>query len=1253
LFSGRIYDIYDKGTDIKSADYSKRRLVPIEDFAVGIPPIVKTYTTTNLPSTGKYVKRWTRDPFFVELKDAQNKLVYPNLAALQSEFYADKNGDNYHPIGYPLYLEAAVDYAGDDNTVNNDYHFLNQTVYFVINETTGDFIRVPLTQVSEVAPLNEVFRATVELVPDLSRRNQNPLLRRTAEGLQNWGTGPFLLENLYRNAYKEDGGALRGRKYIADSKEFATVPDLFSNRPGMPASNFLNGVSNTTFFGGEKFTALPVNVGDVVRIISRTILWRDGANTAYTNGISFKISGSTEPPIFTGNIPAMEKTTPVEFQDKIFISEDRSYPAEFGKEYSKLTDVQSRGRDSVASITAIDVNKFYDPLSFETNNWSAKYAQLTYDWSVDGSTGLYRWVRVDTLKATEGPWWQARGYLHVFGTPINPYVVPGGESIKVGAANYPPNYRTYDYLLKAGIAQDVLDRFIETFPGYYSSPIYDNPNARFLQQDTINFGRNYRTEKEFKIFVVDSVPRFLDPGETELGPVKVVKNLTTREIGDLNYTPSVYTCNVTSSGKLIANLTDKLRFQFDLNTDDEIEDKYAEDNHDWKFPYGRTAYGFATTSVRPMEGDTSVIDTVWYDGDQFGQDKEGQVIIQTKPAWMSYANMHMYGKDNDPDKFASDFTTYGRLNIRVPRAQVLPYLTPSANNNNAMNTDTMFVVAVNDGHAGISYKRLDLFVNFQPQILTAALPDAVEGSEYNPQLMDSSKQIKFYDPNFGQKHRFQLIYTDDSRASIAIDDCFSDAGTYDLAAVKTTPKWLKINRETGLLYGTPGVKDAPATITVTVVIEDENGLRHLKQVPMKVVPVNHDPKLAAVPAVKCVDFDSKYEDYIKVKDLDLYRNNSDESLTLKLLDGRNNPITADLLDFEPKVITGNGTADSVMVRIFTNNFKLNPEADGKITIKVVVTDKAGKTAELIYRLQISLETDFICNINIKNARGANQVLQFGTSSLSNSKDGVTTGDGTDSPNFLGILDYQLCEFELPPLPPQDVFDARWSIPLRNGTLRNIYPVALPNQEKEQIYKARFQAGGENGQSSPFYPVTISWRPKQVPDTKNTTANPTGSVWYLRDFSSQGNYFSFEMTDPGKNFIKKADIISGFNTLDAELFEVVVANPSLNAFVIVHDWANSVDNNDGVINGISAVSPNPVNNSSITYGVTKSSDVRLEVVDMLGNTIATLVNEYKTIGTYSANWNGIDQSGKALPAGTYTLRLVSGNGSTTYPVVIVR
>jgi len=107
---------------------------------------------------------------------------------------------------------------------------------------------------------------------------------------------------------------LAGRKYIADKSEFATVPNLFSNRPDMPESNLVNNISNTTFYAGEKYGALPVNVGDTVRIISRTTLWREGPNAAFEKGVSFVVTASTEPPYFTGNVPKILNNTPQNLQ---------------------------------------------------------------------------------------------------------------------------------------------------------------------------------------------------------------------------------------------------------------------------------------------------------------------------------------------------------------------------------------------------------------------------------------------------------------------------------------------------------------------------------------------------------------------------------------------------------------------------------------------------------------------------------------------------------------------------------------------------------------------------------------------------------------------------------------------------------------------------------------------------------------------------------------------------------------------------
>ncbi|MBK9096855.1 MAG: T9SS type A sorting domain-containing protein [bacterium] len=71
-------------------------------------------------------------------------------------------------------------------------------------------------------------------------------------------------------------------------------------------------------------------------------------------------------------------------------------------------------------------------------------------------------------------------------------------------------------------------------------------------------------------------------------------------------------------------------------------------------------------------------------------------------------------------------------------------------------------------------------------------------------------------------------------------------------------------------------------------------------------------------------------------------------------------------------------------------------------------------------------------------------------------------------------------------------------------------------------------------------------------------------------------------------------------------------------------------------------PNPFNpNTVIGYQLSVISNVTLKVSDILGNEIATLVDEIKPAGTYEATF---DASG--LPSGVYLYRLQARNSSTS-------
>jgi hypothetical protein len=76
-------------------------------------------------------------------------------------------------------------------------------------------------------------------------------------------------------------------------------------------------------------------------------------------------------------------------------------------------------------------------------------------------------------------------------------------------------------------------------------------------------------------------------------------------------------------------------------------------------------------------------------------------------------------------------------------------------------------------------------------------------------------------------------------------------------------------------------------------------------------------------------------------------------------------------------------------------------------------------------------------------------------------------------------------------------------------------------------------------------------------------------------------------------------------------------------------------------------PNPFNPSTtICYSIPKSSEVTLTIYDLRGREITTLVNEKKSSGEYTIDWNG-----KGFPSGMYLYRLKAGEFTETRKLVL--
>jgi hypothetical protein len=72
-------------------------------------------------------------------------------------------------------------------------------------------------------------------------------------------------------------------------------------------------------------------------------------------------------------------------------------------------------------------------------------------------------------------------------------------------------------------------------------------------------------------------------------------------------------------------------------------------------------------------------------------------------------------------------------------------------------------------------------------------------------------------------------------------------------------------------------------------------------------------------------------------------------------------------------------------------------------------------------------------------------------------------------------------------------------------------------------------------------------------------------------------------------------------------------------------------------------PNPFNpNTVISYQLPVTSSVTLKVYDILGNEVATLVNEEKQPGVYEVEFNNHSDEGQNLSSGIYIYKLTAGD-----------
>lgn len=1133
LFEGRIYDIFDRGKDIKTLDYSDRRLAIAEAFSLGLP------TDVGLASNGRRgMHRWTRDIF-------QKDPVYlDKMIDYQTEFVGP------HPIGYPLFLQADI----DGNDLNRDAFARNYTVVFVLNQNTQEYVRVNLKeefqnrQDSATIP----YRGRIDFVPDSTVAQRNPAQRARVF----WS--PTLIrpsnssyEEIARAAKLEDSAALRGRYYQM------TAAEVLNNTSGASDSICYyntDAAAQTEWYAGELYNALPVRPGDNIAVFSRTQLWKYGFAGAVARGLSFQI-GDVLPPFYAGDIPALQ-SDPVNPNRK-FVREDVNYLA--------YQPTYASGDSILIRIAGYDMNFFYNPAwLFDPFNYTQLDIAVTFGEQDSLNSRLPWWIQRDTA-FNQNPGVGSNGYVQLYGTPHNPDVVPSGEPVHVELTNWPPNYASEHQLLDnfdavLGADSNKLSHWLN--PRYFN--VNNEACGRGFQLDTLCVRRTSRIY-DFRIYVMDSLPLFLT-------------------------TPDV---------ACAANLTDSLRYDYDINTDDEIEDDSVarvttEAGYPWDFRFGRTSYN-----------------------------------LNTAPLWLKnyFANRPIE---------ANTFNASGIMNIRMPASEVYPLITPVPQVNGELLLDTLVGVEADDGHMGKRTQQWRLPINVEPTITTTSLPTAKEDFEYSTYFNDENNipRIEITDPNFGDFHTFRLVYEGETD-SVYRDNRFKTGLT---VVEGKTPLWLSINPTSGVLYGTPGINDAPrlpgdpcgGPETVTIVVEDVCGLTAWKELELNVDSTHHLPEFFRASRTICVRNKTPFCDTLRVADRDLLRECPTDTLWLNVLEPAG--FTA-----SPAMIPGQQATDTHFVAIcgqFNEDdqyFVNEPLAPRYISVEV--RDAQGHVDQVRYRVHVGDIPTFECAIYVSNKLTTThpvdvQMLCFGAGKA-----------GTDS------LDIRYCEIEVPPPGPASVFDGRWELPIGGSLKGTVLDIRRDtNQYSLVTWQIRFQSGQEQG--SFLYPVELCWN--------KACLDSTGTF--------QGHFYLQHPNTPEEFSINMRDGVGPYNpsfyslrAVGSDSFCLEIKNIGLGNARIVFVPNAILDVPTGtpaLATGLEFNAPNPfVSSTTLRFNVAERSNVRIDIYDVKGALVRTLVNEMIDAGTYPVVWDATSDNGTLMPSGTYVAKMIADGKVTSIKMTL--
>jgi flagellar hook assembly protein FlgD len=150
-------------------------------------------------------------------------------------------------------------------------------------------------------------------------------------------------------------------------------------------------------------------------------------------------------------------------------------------------------------------------------------------------------------------------------------------------------------------------------------------------------------------------------------------------------------------------------------------------------------------------------------------------------------------------------------------------------------------------------------------------------------------------------------------------------------------------------------------------------------------------------------------------------------------------------------------------------------------------------------------------------------------------------------------------------------------------------------------------------------------------TEGLTINARVNYWYTNSGSP--------------NYYPQATKIGG----DVDYTNALSEEPS---FVL--QWPGPTDTPPKLVTALGKAHPNPFNPTvEIPYTLSETRDVAIEIFDVAGRLVRTLVNTRQERGEYAVSWDGSGERGSPAASSVYFVRMRAGSFVTTQKIVLLK